>query len=487
MRHLKASPNPFDFSRPLDVHRWSEHPDADRFVDEVYAAHFKDKHSKIERKHLSVVLLDLYVAWLEHPDLKIAVSMRPAAYKAKSNRYNKLHISSKTIDVVKKLVGAGLIEMKKGYYSHQWHDGKLTRIWSTARLVGMFKKSDLNAYKVGTSDDEEVIILKDDKGDQLGYRDTTATDRMREVVQAYNVLLARSFIDIRRLNDPWIEYKDGSKLIIGPHRQKVYRVFNRGDLGFGKGGRFFGPWWQQCPKELRKEIFINDAPAVEQDYSSIHIALLYAMKGIDYYKSHAGDAYQVDVPDFLQTQKQTRAFAKRLFLMAINAGTDKQAFAAFRKKMNEDGDPIGSKIKDVQLQVVLDSLRTKHPQIADGLGSDAGIKLMNQDAKITEHVIGRFTELGIPVLTLHDSYIVAYGDSEMLDGVLTEAYEKLTGFRTIKSETVGVVLGDEESWRTDRLPEQAMTITNGYKQRLIDWMCYRNEIANGGSMAMDGS
>ena len=75
----------------------------------------------------------------------------------------------------------------------------------------------------------------------------------------------------------------------------------------------------------------------------------------------------------------------------------------------------------------------------------------------------------------------------MLDGVLTEAYEKLTGFKTIKSETVGVVLGDEASWTTDQLPVEAMTITNGYKGRLIDWLCYKNEIENGGSMSVEES
>ena len=103
--------------------------------------------------------------------------------------------------------------------------------------------------------------------------------------------------------------------------------------------------------------------------------MLYAKKGIDYYKEHEGDAYQVDVPDFLQTQTQTRVYAKLLFLMAINAKTDKKAFAAFRENRKDKGDLEGSKLKDVQLQVILNGLRTKHPQISDGLGSDAGIEL----------------------------------------------------------------------------------------------------------------
>ena len=206
--------------------------------------------------------------------------------------------------------------------------------------------------------------------------------------------------------------------------------------------------------------------------------MLYAKKGVDYYKDHQTDAYMVDVPEFLQTQSQTRSYAKFLFLMAINAKSDKKAFAAFRESRKDKGDAVGSKLKDVQLEVILDSLRSKHTLIADDLGSDAGIELMNQDAQITEHVIKRFTEQDIPVLTIHDSYIVAYGDTPLLDEVLTEAYKRLTGFNTIKSETVGVVMNDEVSWMTDELSENAMTITNGYKQRLIDWMCYKNEIEN---------
>ena len=87
------------FSRPLDIHRWSDDCEVDALVDAVYAQSVQGKPSQIKRKHLKVVLLDLYAAMLEHPDLKLIVAMRPAEYKAKS-RYNALRISKKTIDAV---------------------------------------------------------------------------------------------------------------------------------------------------------------------------------------------------------------------------------------------------------------------------------------------------------------------------------------------------------------------------------------------------
>ena len=470
--------NPFAFSRPLDVHRWSDFPEADSFVNEVYTDYFKGKETKkIERKHVKVILLDLYVAWLEHPDLMIAVSMTPSSYKSKDNRYNALKISSKTIGVVKHLVKAGLIDRKTGFYDPKSGIGRVTRIWPTPALVALFKKSNLDVYKVGRTPDEEVIVLRNDDGEDIKYDDTPEIVEMRELVQTYKEVLSLHWIDIRRLEDPWIELKDGSRLIIGRHRQQVKRIFNRGS--FLKGGRFFGPWWQQCPKEWRKQIFIDDAPTVEQDYSSLHIGLLYARRGVNYYESFKGDAYQVDTPVFLSSPEQTRKYAKLILLMAVNAKSDKHAYAAFRNDRNERKDKLGGSLTNDQLSVLLNGLKSKHPLIAEDLGSDAGIDLMNQDARMTEHVIRRFTQQGTPVLTVHDSYIVKFGYETFLNEVLTEAYTMLTGQVGIRSEVIGVAMNNPQSWHTQKPPEGSMIRCKGYDARLIDWSCYLNERKHG--------
>ena len=73
----------YQHSRILDVHRWSEHQEANLFVDEVYDTFLNRQerdNPRIQKKHLKVILLDLYVAWLNDPDLNIAVHMSPAAY-----------------------------------------------------------------------------------------------------------------------------------------------------------------------------------------------------------------------------------------------------------------------------------------------------------------------------------------------------------------------------------------------------------------------
>ena len=72
-------------SRPLDVHKWSDHSEVNEFVNEIYKKLISIKgHEKTSKKLVKVLLLDLYVAWSADPELKIMFSRDNNAYKAKS-------------------------------------------------------------------------------------------------------------------------------------------------------------------------------------------------------------------------------------------------------------------------------------------------------------------------------------------------------------------------------------------------------------------
>lgn len=106
-------------SRQLDVHKSSEHPEANVFVDAVLETYFPDvfaakgKKRNSFRADLKVLLLDLYVSWQEDPKQTIGVGMSNSFYK-KSSRYNALHISYKIIQIVHMLRAAKLIGFKEG-------------------------------------------------------------------------------------------------------------------------------------------------------------------------------------------------------------------------------------------------------------------------------------------------------------------------------------------------------------------------------------
>ncbi|CUU20863.1 hypothetical protein CDS [Bradyrhizobium sp.] len=92
---------------------------------------------------------------------------------------------------------------------------------------------------------------------------------------------------------------------------------------------------------------------------------------------------------------------------------------------------------------------------------------------ITEHVIKQFTEQGLPVLTIHDSYIVHWQAHELLEEALNEAFSMVTGMVGIRSERTGVA-GDLTPWETDKLSPEAMMRSRGYFARLINWMINGN-------------
>ena len=73
------------------------------FVDSIYENSFSSRKKNIEKKHLKVVLLDLFIAWCQDPTLKISFSRNNTDYDA-GTIYNELHISRLTIEVVDILI-----------------------------------------------------------------------------------------------------------------------------------------------------------------------------------------------------------------------------------------------------------------------------------------------------------------------------------------------------------------------------------------------
>ena len=87
------------YSRPLDIHLTTNHLDIKELLDVLYNKYFNTRKKEITKKHLQVLLLDLYVAWSTDPRLEIGVDMSPNSYNS-VKRYNQLNITSTLTDVV---------------------------------------------------------------------------------------------------------------------------------------------------------------------------------------------------------------------------------------------------------------------------------------------------------------------------------------------------------------------------------------------------
>ncbi|EHI48868.1 hypothetical protein HIMB100_00012210 [SAR116 cluster alpha proteobacterium HIMB100] len=126
-------------SRSLDVHRWSDHPESNKFVNQIYDEWFAQDAPDITKKHLKVILLDIYVGWKTHPDTTIGIAMSQTYYRANS-RYNALHISSKAIPITKRLIDVGLLDWDKGWPGFGEKRGRMSQFWPTKKLTEMFKR-----------------------------------------------------------------------------------------------------------------------------------------------------------------------------------------------------------------------------------------------------------------------------------------------------------------------------------------------------------
>ncbi|TAF12581.1 MAG: hypothetical protein EAZ74_06970, partial [Alphaproteobacteria bacterium] len=163
----------------------------------------------------------------------------------------------------------------------------------------------------------------------------------------------------------------------------------------------YGGWWQQIGSELRRHIFINGNPTIEVDFKSMHVALLNAQLGAKVIY----DPYEVDVSLFPELDRQVvRSWNKKLVLTAINAKDRTSTYSAFRSDAKK-GSPE-KRLKNPQLAQLLDAFILKNPHLSEYLCSDQGITLMNKDSQIAADIMNTLTDKGIPVLTIHDSFIV---------------------------------------------------------------------------------
>ena len=302
---------------------------------------------------------------------------------------------------------------------------------------------------------------------------------MRKEVEAYNTMMQRHYVDVTSLAEPILERETTNKKtgevetqIIHIHPSNLFtrRIFSRGQ--FNKHGRWYGGFWQQLPKksqDLRKDIYIDDEPTDEIDFSGLHPTLLALKKG----HKLEGDRYDLGYQDCstIPLSKQ-RDIVKRLVLIAINAKSRQKAFGAY----NSNNEPV--KARD--LTKLLDAFIDKHPYLKNDMCTDKGIDLMYTDSQITAAVIRKFVELDKPILPVHDSYIVKVSDSNLLKQIMRETCEEEVGqilqFESEHSERQSHIshathyrLTDYEYYETVR-NSHISKVTTEYKERYRKWV-----------------
>lgn len=461
-------------SRPLDVHRWSDHPESNKFVNQIYDEWFAQNAPDITKKHLKVILLDIYVGWKTHPDTTIGIAMSQTYCRANS-RYNALHISSKAIPITKRLVEVGLLDWDKGWPGFGEKRGKMSQFWPTEKLKKLFTQIRLGLEDIFTHPDKETIVLRDKKKKDIPYTDTPDIVRMRELVRDYNRLLERTFVDISKLNEPVIfippkrPYNKPSRIFIIQNEKFTRRIFS--NSSWEQNGRFNGGWWQRIPSQQRKDIYVNDEPTVEIDYSGLHAVLVYQRKGIDYWKEIKTDPYQTNIEGV--SDEASRAIGKCVLLFSFNLTDETKLFQAVKSELQQEIPHY--RFTFVNLKKVLSKLREMHPNIEEDILSGIGLNLMNIDGKIAEHILTRFVASDIPILAVHDSFIIPVRQDGFLRTCMKDAIDAVLSDYQVNTKQIGMGYQQWQSVRhtdysyflslRDEIAGTRVTPTQGYRHR----------------------
>lgn len=207
------------------------------------------------------------------------------------------------------------------------------------------------------------------------------------------------------------------------------------------GGRlytstFFGV--QQRKSKLRPFITINGEETVELDFSGLSIRMLYAKIG----KPYEPDPYTVVVdkfPTLSHGEKPViRSFLKKVLQAIINSDSQADAVSSgnyelyvvcsdnSEAEVDEGSDQPktkdilrthGIKVKDLVL-----AFQECHESISRFFNSGIGLELQYLDSQIALRVIDSFNRKLIPVLSIHDSFIVQSRYRDQLYRIMSQSY-----------------------------------------------------------------
>lgn len=424
--------NPLFNSRLFDPYRWSKAPQVKCFCSDLQLLlGFKDKRYE---PYVMMVLLDLYVTWRTDPSQYVSFSRDKNMY-GENSRYAGIKVGHRCmVNLTNKLRCEGYIEyVNASCYrdpvTNIPYAGYTTRMRATKKLIRLVVKHKVKLSMISRHPNEGVIYLRSEKVDDIASnvkftKMPRDVEHSAKVLLSYNHLLQKSYIDIddELTTTDELKQKGIKEYTLDLSRKRVYRVFNNSD--WKQGGRIYGAWWHGCPKELRKYIVINGSPVVELDYSSIHVLLLYAHLG-ENFLDEGSDAYEGH--DF-------RSAMKVVMMSAINAKPSDKADGDTRaiqatwdtliKKHNHMRKEHGIDSHE-SLYTMLEAIKERHPRIAKFLASGEGIKLQKEDSDIAIDIINQHTKMNVPILSIHDSFIVPYWHEPFTRDIMNQAYGKL--------------------------------------------------------------
>jgi hypothetical protein len=217
---------------------------------------------------------------------------------------------------------------------------------------------------------------------------------------------------------------------VTPQCRSYHRVFN-GDLRHG--GRWYGPFWQNLPSGARPKLLINGEPLVELDFAACQLRFMFACVGLP---DPLGGQIRAADPafDLYSIKGLARDVTKLALLIMTNAGSLEAARSALRAKLSSQ--PRRKRSREAAR--ILAAVQAHFPVLAPLWCSGIGLRLQRVDSDLCGQVQRDMRAQGIPVLSVHDSFIAPRRAERELRAAMQRAF--LQTWDNIVSQTESMSL-----------------------------------------------
>jgi len=330
----------------------------------------------------------------------------------RGNRYEPSFPRSfpRTLDALRDL---GFAKETKGKFSGAPGQSKRTTVRAGPKLIKLIKEHNVTLEDLDEGEGPEIIILRRpkrghwDEGERIDYQDTETTRRFREVLQSINAWLAKADItfDANAYNHP-----------VDVHARQLRRQFTLGS--FDRGGRLFGGFWENLPKDVRlRGIRIDDERVIGLDYSHLNPLLAYHVAEAD---PPAGDAYT------LPGLEKYRDGVKKVF----NAMLFKHPVVKF---------PKGARAlfpRRVKCEDVTEAILNRHPMLRGVLSSpETGHRLQFLESEIMMRVLRQCQKRNIVALPVFDCVVVKASAEDAVTKIMRREFKAIAVLEvTVKRE-----------------------------------------------------
>ncbi len=360
-----------------------------------------------QRDTLRVVLANLHHesrsgGWLAYHKDRRGPEYQHPGYRFFSAEYMK--------KVAAFLIKESYVLCGNGYFSKKSpKDCKPASMRAAPRLLEKFERAKLNSVTAICAPRSELVVLRKG-GERVEYKPTDFT-----------IVAERQLKELNRLyGEHQLRFEDREIV-----KRYIHRVFCN---DFDHGGRIYGAEWLLRCAQDRLGITIDGMPVAELDYSSFHPTILYALIG----EPFNDDLYRVSgYPD----DKDARKFIKQATLTRINSRDGITAARSLQGEMNKwvKRKDTGLWEKKLKRPSWLDSpnrlikaIEDRHGPINHLFDGNTGQRLQKLDSEICTEILQYFFEQGIPVLSVHDSFVVPAKHKDelrqVMEGVFNNKY-----------------------------------------------------------------